>query len=91
MSLKLARYECHKVVSAGMILMSDEDEGKLLVRQADGTTAEAEVMCGMFERYLPQIGDYYVVCEDGYAAISPKEAFENGYERVEADGAAAAG
>jgi len=27
-------------------------------------------------------GDYYVVYDDGYASISPREAFEAGYHRL---------
>jgi hypothetical protein len=37
---------------------------------------------GMTARYTPTVGDYWVIYEDGYQAISPKTPFEAGYDRV---------
>lgn len=33
----------------------------------------------MFVRYMPVPGDFYVVYEDGYASISPRKPFLDGY------------
>lgn len=34
---------------------------------------------GMTARYIPFVGDYYVVQSDGYAYLNPKEVFERKY------------
>lgn len=33
----------------------------------------------MISRYTPVVGDYYIVQEDGYAYINPKDVFEYKY------------
>lgn len=37
---------------------------------------------GMLARYIPVPGDYYVVQEDGYQYLNPKDVFERKYELV---------
>jgi hypothetical protein len=34
---------------------------------------------GMESRYTPVPGDYWLIYADGYEALSPKQAFEDGY------------
>ena len=38
---------------------------------------------GMTARYAPKVGDYYVVQEDSYAYINPKEVLERKYRPLE--------
>lgn len=76
-ALILPKWKCHKVVSAASIM--DYQANTIMLETGDVVTAAN----GMFARYTPQPGDYYVVYEDGYASISPKKAFEDGYTRME--------
>jgi hypothetical protein len=74
----LKTYRSHKVVSAGRITevapagcfveTADPDSGVFLTYDDNMTT-----------RYRPEVGDYWVIYEDGYQAISPRAAFEGGY------------
>ena len=74
----LQKYQSHKVVRAAKIVQVNADN-----------TMELEVRPGMivavtpaekmFARYRPVAGDFYVVYEDGFASISPRAAFEEGY------------
>ena len=85
----LPKWQSHKVVRGAKIHSIDADNILLLVpmRGPDGKPAEdmiASVRAAdrMFDRYMPVPGDYYVVYDDGYASISPKKAFEEGYHRL---------
>lgn len=79
MSKDLPLYKSHKTVRA------------LEIKQVDGYTlvfASADyppitVKDELFSRYMPVSGDFYVVYEDGYASISPRKAFLDGYTIVE--------
>lgn len=77
--MKMPLYQSHKIVRA------------LQIKSLDGVTLHFRdgrslaVAPAMFTRYSPVDGDYYVVYDDGYASISPKEAFEKGYRRVSDD------
>jgi hypothetical protein len=76
------QYRSHKVVTAAEI--SWVSGHSLSLVQADGqiTTFE-EFDPKLFARYTPEPGDYLVVYEDGYQSFSPKQAFEDGYTRME--------
>jgi hypothetical protein len=50
------------------------DFGNEDIRSAHATAA----MCS---RYSPTLGDYWVVQEDGYAYVNPKEVFERKYSK----------
>ena len=52
---------------------SDERDTVVL---SDGTTHTIE---GLFSRYTPVPGDFLVVYEDGYTAVSPRQPFLAGY------------
>lgn len=85
--MQLAKYRSHKTVYAGEIVgippSVDLPAGAraILVENAEGT--HIEVICAreMFSRFVPSIGDYLVVYEDGYMSFSPAKAFEDGYAR----------
>ena len=85
-SMELPKYQCHKVVHAAKITEIQEHE-------SDGTGSRTmifgEVGGSKFltdawrERFEPEVGGYYVVYEGGYESWSPKEAFEDGYTKIE--------
>jgi hypothetical protein len=75
---KLTKFQSHKTVHAGRILDIVGDD--LTLEGADGTVMVTAAP-NMFSRYRPVEGDYYVVYDDGYASISPRQAFEAGYHR----------
>ena len=78
----LPHWKSHKEVWAGAIEGVDGDN--ISVRCSPTLLIVVKAAPGMFVRYTPVIGDYYVVYADGYAAISPKAAFEEGYTLKEA-------
>lgn len=93
---KLPKWQSHKIVHAAKILKVDgttitlsvplSANGEVLTRDdpldENGTLLTVEAAPNMFSRYVPVSGDYYVVYDDGYASISPRQAFEEGYHRL---------
>ena len=79
--MNLPKYRCHKIVEAAAITQVAPDI--LLLHVGTGDYRSAVVTPGMFSRYTPVPGDYFVLYEDGYQSISPKAAFEAGYTRIE--------
>jgi hypothetical protein len=75
---RLTKWQSHKTVHAAKILAIVDDE--LTLEGAD-TKVVVIAAPNMFHRYQPVAGDYYVVYDDGYASISPRQAFETGYHR----------
>lgn len=76
---EMPRYKCHKVVHALKIA----DVTGETITPADQGYAPFRVDAGMYSRYTPTKGDYYVVYEDGYASFSPAQAFEQGYSPLQ--------
>jgi hypothetical protein len=80
----LLSYQSHKIVQAGRITeivpvgcfvqTANPDDTVLLIYEGNMTS-----------RYQPQVGDYWVIYEDGYQALSPRAAFEEGYDPIEQD------
>lgn len=72
------RYQCHKIVQAAKVVdigpYNDEGSRSLALDNGDSVTVWRE---SQFKN--TEIGDYYVVYTDGYASVSPSEAFEAGY------------
>jgi len=87
---ELASYRSHKVVRAGRILgilPSVTAALNLDVETATGDRASAQASASMCARFQDggrslEVGDYYVVYDDGYTSLSPKEAFDGGYGRL---------
>jgi hypothetical protein len=73
-------WQSHKRVKAAPIVRATQDE--IVLQLASGRTHSVIPAKNMFARYMPVQGDYYVVYDDGYAAISPKKAFEDGYHAI---------
>lgn len=80
-ALEMPRYRCHKIVQALEIASWSEIEGGYQLDFGDDWT-EVNVMESMFARYKPVSGDFYVLYEDDYASISPRQAFLDGYTRI---------
>lgn len=87
-------WKSHKVVRAAPIEvvyvdkpLEDPDAVRTLTMRISQTpditdTYAAHVKHALWARYVPVVGDYLVVYDDGYFSLSPKKAFEDGYSRV---------
>jgi hypothetical protein len=75
----MPQYQSHKKVWA---LQIDRVEGDMIHFVKDLTYAPRQAKNGMFARYTPVRGDYFVVYDDGYESISPQKAFEEGYTLI---------
>lgn len=53
------------------------------VRTEDGQSRFADG--GMCARYMPGVGDYWVIQSDGYEYLNPKEVFERKYSAFRGD------
>lgn len=87
-SAGLADYQCYKIVKAGRIVDVDKSRRHLVVELADGSHEIIDVtLPGTFLKSNrgPNVGDYFVVYEDGYESWSSQVAFEEGYSRIPAD------
>ena len=79
----LPQYRCHKVVRAAEIIgvRSVNDRTSLLCLNTGGCSMiHTQVPTTMFARYTPVKGDFYVIYDDGYASISPRGPFKEGYD-----------
>lgn len=90
----LALYKCHKVVKAVKVLevhdygTTDEAQGHPLVTVVSATGYRQRLRLPLPPEYNRSVlvpGCYYVVYEDGYASISPANAFEEGYVLLNSD------
>lgn len=85
---QMPQWQSHKIVKAAEIHAWQMDEDRinaqlwLMLRNPDGILGPITVSAGVFARYAPSPGDYYVLYEDGYQSVSPKKAFEEGYVLV---------
>lgn len=68
-------YRSHKIVAAAVIVSVLADEEPIRYVLDDGDTVEHP----KGTNYVPNVGDYYVMYDGGYASLSPKKAFEDGY------------
>lgn len=88
---ELAKWKCHKVVSAGKIVFYDgagRPDGPTntvfaQVETEDGGNIHVDIPFAVVQRKAPSIGDYYVIYDDGYVSWSPAKAFEEGYAPLE--------
>jgi hypothetical protein len=76
----LVEYSCHKHVFAGEI--THVTPGGAYVKDAFGTPVFHMFTPGMTARYTPVPGDFWVVYDHTYEAISPRGAFLAGYARA---------
>ena len=84
----MAEFQCHKVVMAAVIksvaVLEEQDDLSLIIG-LPGTDIELPYLAAveMIQRYTPVVGDYLVLYENDYVAISPKDVFEDGYREIE--------
>jgi hypothetical protein len=79
----LPQYRCHKVVRAAEILSArtlDEKQSLLYLNICGCSTLHITVPNTLFARYAPEKGDFYIIYDDGYASISPRGPFKEGYD-----------
>jgi hypothetical protein len=76
-SIEMPSYRSHKTVWALQIDHLEEDTMFFV----DARYAPRKASDGLFTRYRPVPGDYFVVYKDGYESISPRKAFEEGYTK----------
>ena len=76
----LQQYQSIKRVLAGEI--TEVVEAGAYVREADGTSVLRVFPENFTARYQPQVGDFWVVYDDGYQSVSPRAPFLAGYVPV---------
>jgi hypothetical protein len=60
--------------------VADQGGGFQVLQLEDGNLVQADK--GMLARMSPQVGDYWVIQEDGYIYLNPKAVFERKYSPV---------
>lgn len=73
----LAEYQSIKRVRAGEI--KEVVPAGCYVEEANGDSVLRPFEPKMTERYQPQVGDFWIVYDDGYQSISPRAPFLAGY------------
>lgn len=77
---ELPRYKSHKTVRA-LEIAGVNGQQLTFIEKFAPITVDPKV----FGRYTPVAGDFYVIYDDNYVAISPRTAFLGGYTPVGAD------
>lgn len=75
--------EAHTIVSVGD--RNTLGDTPLALSNGENVTATGD----MTARYQPQAGDYWVIQEDSYVYLNPKEVFERKYAAISPDEKAA--
>lgn len=80
----MKEYKSHKTVKAAKITAIDTAAGavegwEIRIHTDDGGATEYKKNAAIFARYMPVVGDYFVVYSDEYVSFSPAKAFEEGY------------
>ena len=77
----LPQFKCHKVVRAGTIRSWYVTAGSPTKRDIylEEIPEAITVPDTMFARYIPRAGDKFVVYDEGFQSISPKDTFDKGY------------
>jgi hypothetical protein len=70
--------EAHIIIGAGPVLPN----GSMHCALQNGENAVADK--SKLARFIPQAGDYWVIQEDGYVYLNPKDVFERKYGPVSA-------
>ncbi len=80
------KYKANPVIVDAFVIEDKSEMDKkgniqLLLDNEEEVTANG----AMTARYVPNIGDYWVVQEDGYAYLNPKDVFERKYSPLLAE------
>ena len=84
----MAEFQCHKVVMAAVIkevpgiYCKGSDLALLIALPGTDITLPYLAKADMVSRFEPVSGDYVVLYENDYVAISPKQPFEDGYSQI---------
>ncbi len=94
-SVEMPRYQSHKKVHALEIAAISENESSgrtppgvpsqhpgYTLSFADAGYAPLSIGSNVVSRYFPQKGDFFVVYDDGYQSISPRQPFLDGYAKL---------
>lgn len=86
--IEMPLYQSHKKVRALEIAAVRPAYGTVILEFAEPGHPPKLIDSKMCARYVPVPGDFYVVYEDGYDSISPRQPFLDGYTRLDpSDGA----
>lgn len=80
----MARYRVRKEVAVTAHVITDvykNSDGTFLITINDGNP-QFPLKDGQAARMEPQVGDYYVITDDGYEYLNPKAVFEAKYKEV---------
>lgn len=80
----MSLYQSIKCVRAGEI--TEIVPAGCYVQENDGSSVLRIFEPNMTARYQPKIGDFWVVYDDGYQSLSPRDAFVRGYMVLGATG-----
>lgn len=72
-------YQSHKKVRALEIKLVRPAFGNWILEFAEPGHPPRVVKAQVVARYMPVPGDFYVVYDDGYESISPRQPFLDGY------------
>ena len=68
--------DAFQIVSTGPIVDADPP---LPLRVATDDGQNRTATSAMQSRYIPKVGDYWVIQEDGYEYLNPRDVFERKY------------
>ena len=69
--------EAFEILECGELMMLLDKPHSMLLKLSEGQSAVVDA--GMLARFIPGRGDYWVMQEDGYIYVNPKEVFERKY------------
>ena len=75
--------DAFKIVEIGSRIGAEITKLGIWLYLENGTSVFADK--NMIARFEPQLGDYWVIQEDGYVYLNPKEVFERKYSPVESE------
>ena len=84
----MKNYQSHKIIQAAQIILvepikgDDENPDDRIALTLMCEEGQFIVPAEVVARYMPVMGDWVMVCPDGYVSISPAKAFEEGYTEV---------
>lgn len=76
----MEQYVANPVIVDAAVIEDTRHEGGFPEVKIDG--AWMKLPEGADARYQPKVGDYYVVQEDGYVYVNPKQVFERKYRKA---------
>lgn len=78
------KYRARPVIVEASIIVGRgpiEKDGSMMLELDDGRKVRATA--SMMSRCFPNLNDYWVIQEDGYAYLNPRDVFERKYQPLE--------